>query len=235
MGSYLSREKLSMDSSITYYDNLASAYNSHMTASDEAVRHLVQKIFVDRINSGLILDFGGGTGLDFSWLLRPEYSLFFLEPSFQMRALAKKACAGSSILPVFLEEKIDFHQWSDQQLPFSEKMQGVLANFAVLNCIPDIRSLFDKLSLVCSRGCFFLATVLNTRPGKLFKTHSFFVAIKSMLNQKLISTNEFNGVSQQTFLHTLPAYRLASRNHFKFLSWKPIPFSDFAILTLEKK
>ena len=224
-----------MDSSIAYYDNVASTYNSHMTASDEAVRHLVQKIFLERINGGFILDFGGGTGLDFSWLLRPEYSLFFLEPSIQMRALAKKACAGSSILPVFLEEKIDFHQWSVEQLPFQAKMQGVLANFAVLNCIPDIRCLFDQLAFVCSKQCFFLATVLNTNPKKLFKTHSFFVALKSLFNQKLISTNEFKGVYQQTFLHTIAAYRLASSKHFKFLSWEPIPFSDFAILTLEKK
>lgn len=206
-----------------------------MTASDEAVRHLVQQVFTNRVNAGFVLDFGGGTGIDFSWLLRPEYNLFFLEPSLQMRALAKKACTGSSKFPWFLEQYIDFHLWSEQQLPFQEKMDGVLANFAVLNCIPDITSLFNKLSLVCSRGCFFLATVLNTKPGKLLKTHSLLVAIKSILNSKLVSTNEFRGVSQQTFLHTVSAYRSAARKNFKFLSFEPIAFSDFAILTLEKK
>jgi hypothetical protein len=205
-----------------------------MTASDEAVRHLVQKIFTSKVDAGSILDFGGGTGIDFSWLLRPEYNLFFLEPSLQMRALAKKACAGSSISPTFLEQHIDFHIWSNQRLPFPEKMNGILANFAVLNCIKDITLLFDKLSLVCSKGCFFLATVLNTKPGKLLKTHSLVVAIKSILNSKLVSTNEFEGVTQQTFLHTVPAYRSAARKHFKFLSFEPIEFSDFAILTLEK-
>jgi ubiquinone/menaquinone biosynthesis C-methylase UbiE len=224
-----------MESSIAYYDNVASEYNSQMTASDEAVRHLVQKIFSEKIEKGPVLDFGGGTGLDLHWLLRSACPLYFLEPSSNMRALAKKVCAGAGTLPVFVEDQVDFHLWSDQHLPFGEKMQAVLANFAVLNCIPDIECLFEKMAMICSQGCFFLATVLNTKPSKLLKTHSVPVALKSLVSKKLVSKNEFRGVCQKIFLHNFRAYRSASKKHFMFLSYDPIPFSDFAILTLRKK
>jgi len=224
-----------MDSSIAYYDRVAAEYNFHMTASDEAARQIVQKIFVEKVKHGPVLDFGGGTGLDLPWLLNHGYTVFFLEPSPNMRALAEKARSGSAKKPVFLEDQIDFHLWSDQHLPFAEKMQGILANFAVLNCIPDIESLFVKLSLICSSGTIFLATVLNTKPKKLLRTHSLPVAVKSLLNRKLISSNEFKGVYQETFLHTIGAYKSACRKQFRFLSFYPIPHSDFGILTLEKK
>jgi ubiquinone/menaquinone biosynthesis C-methylase UbiE len=224
-----------MYSSTEYYDKVAAEYDSHMTATDQAVRRLVEKIFAEKINGGFVLDFGGGTGLDLPWLLKKGYSVYFLEPSSNMRSIAKEALKGLRIKPVIVERQIDFHSWSERNLPFTEKMQAILANFAVLNCIPDIECLFEKLAMVCASRCLFLATVLNTKPSRLLKSHSFPVAVKGLLNRKLVSRNEFKGVNQETFLHHINAYKSACRKHFDFLSCKPVPFSDFAILTLYKK
>lgn len=183
-----------MLSSTTYYDHIAGNYNCHMTASDNETRKRVIKIFKANMTRGNILDFGGGTGLDLPDLLCDQYKVFFLEPSANMRAIAIKSVSANPGKPVFVEEKIDFRQWSDNNLPFAGKMNGVLANFAVLNCISDIDILFERLPLICDTHCYVQATVIDTRPMKMVKTHSLKVAAKILFNKQLITRNYFNGI-----------------------------------------
>lgn len=224
-----------MTPSASYYDAIAKDYNSHMTRSDDNVRNYVRKIFNDHISDGNILDFGGGTGLDLSWLLRDKYKVYFLEPSQKMRSLAKKSIAENARDPIFVEENIDFEKWSENYLPFKEKMNGVLANFAVLNCISDINCLFERLSLICSDHCYIQATVLDTRLIKMIKTHSLKVALKGFLNKRLISVNTHNGNAQEAYLHTMQQYKSAARKYFNIISYTPIHSSHFALLILTKK
>ncbi|HXB43424.1 MAG TPA: methyltransferase domain-containing protein, partial [Puia sp.] len=133
-----------------------------MTKLDDEVRKYVGKIFNENISSGNILDFGGGTGLDLPWLLGDKYKVYFLEPSSKMRSIAEKSVFENTRTPFFIQENTDFNDWTENNLPLDEKMNGVLANFAVLNCIPDIDRLFEKLSLICSDQCYIQATVLDT-------------------------------------------------------------------------
>jgi ubiquinone/menaquinone biosynthesis C-methylase UbiE len=193
------------------------------------------KKFLDNIPNGNILDFGGGTGLDLTWLLTPNYSVKFLEPSSNMRSLAKVAVADNWQQPVFIEENIDFHIWSSDSLPFEEKVVGILANFSVLNCIKDIDCLFEKLALVCDNNCRVVATVLDTRAMRMLKTHSLKVALKRFFKRPLVTETKYNCAIQQTYLHTLSNYKSAFRKHFNFISYTSIKASPFALLILSKK
>ncbi len=223
-----------MLSSTTYYDHIARNYNCHMTESDNETRKKVIEIFKANISNGNILDFGGGTGLDLPALLSDHYKVFFLEPSSNMRAIAIKSVSVSPGRPVFVEEKLDFRQWSDNILPFTDKMNGVLANFAVLNCIPDIDILFERLPLICDTHCYVQATVIDTRPVKMIKSHSLKVAAKTLFNKQLITRNYFNGVAQDTYLHTLQKYKSAAAKYFDFVSYNSIQNSNFAMLILSR-
>ncbi len=223
-----------MLSSISYYDHIAGNYNCHMTESDNETRKKVIKIFKANMAGGNILDFGGGTGLDLPALLCDQYKVFFLEPSSNMRAIAIKTVFSNPEKPVIVEEELDFRQWSDNMLPFTEKMNGVLANFAVLNCISDIDILFERLSLICDTHCYVQATVIDTRPTKMIKTHSLKVAAKTLFNKQLITRNYFNGVAQDTYLHTLQKYKSAAGKYFNFVSYNSIQYSNFALLILSR-
>ena len=152
-----------------------------------------------------------------------------------MRAMAKKSVSENPRKPIFVEEMTDFQNWSENNLPFSEKMDGILANFAVLNCIPDMDSLFEKLSLICNNKCNIQATVLDIRPIKIIKTHSLKVAIKILLNKQLVTLNDYKGTSQETYLHTIQKYKSAARKYFNFISYTSIQSSLFALLILSKK
>jgi ubiquinone/menaquinone biosynthesis C-methylase UbiE len=224
-----------MPSSVRFYDAIAENYDSQMTESDARVRAHIANIFNSRIPCGNVLDFGGGTGLDLPWLICDKYKIYFLEPSSNMRSIAKASLPENGQGPIFVEEMTDFHNWSKNNLPFDEKMNGILANFAVLNCVPDIDSLFEKLSFACADNCCMLATVLDTRPLRIMKIHSLKVAIKILLNKQLTTLNKYKDITQETYLHTVGKYKSAARKYFNFVSYTSIRSSHFALLILSKK
>lgn len=221
--------------STAFYNAIAGSYNSQMTESDNNVRKHVIKIFTNNIFRGNILDFGGGTGLDLPWLLSDMYKVYFLEPSSNMRLIAKKSVSENPRKPIFAEEMTDFQNWSGDHLPFNEKMNGILANFAVLNCIPDIECLFEKLSLIGDHNCYIQATVLDTRPLKIMRSHSLKVGIKLLFDKQLITLSNYKGVTQETYLHSIKKYKSAAIRYFNFISFTSIQSSHFALLILSKK
>ncbi|HLK30539.1 MAG TPA: class I SAM-dependent methyltransferase [Puia sp.] len=221
--------------STAFYNFIASDYNGHMTESDETVRNHVIKTLINTVPDGSVLDFGGGTGLDLQSLIYNRYKVHFLEPSPHMRAIAKKTVPENAENLIVIEENIDFHNWSADNLPFNEKMNGILANFAVLNCIEDIELLFEKLSLISTPHCKIVATVIDTLPAKMIEMYSLKVAIKSFLNIPLSTQNSYKGVTQKTFLHTKLHYKNTSAKYFNFISYSSIKSSHFAILILSKK
>ena len=218
-----------------FYNSVSKDYNSHQTKLDWYVRNQVRRKFTHDIPYGNILDFGGGTGLDLSWLLTQKYNVKFLEPSPNMRFLAKDAFVDNFHQPVFVEENIDFHNWSSGRLPFEEKIDGILANFAVFNSIEDINCLFEKLVLVCDDNCEVIATVLDTRAMKMIKTHSLKVAIKTLFNKPIITQTKYNGTLHETYFHTLSNYKSAFSKYFNLISYTSIKASPFALLILSKK
>jgi hypothetical protein len=61
------------------------------------------------------------------------------------------------------------------------------------------------------------------------------VAIKAFLNRKLITLNNYNGVTQEVYLHTIQKYKFAAKKYFTVVSYTPIHSSQFALLILLKK
>ncbi|HXS36113.1 MAG TPA: methyltransferase domain-containing protein, partial [Flavipsychrobacter sp.] len=129
----------------SFYNIIADDYNSRLTESDNNVRKVVSLTFKRYVKEGNVLDFGGGTGLDLQWLQDSGYKVFFLEPSVNMRAVAKKNTLNHTAI-VFVENNTDFSKWSPEHLPFDGKVEGVLANFAVLNCIKNIDEFFSQVA-----------------------------------------------------------------------------------------
>jgi hypothetical protein len=181
------------------------------------------------------LDFGGGTGLDLPWLLNSYDRVFFIEPSVGMRYVANKLVNSMLQKADIVEENLDFHNWSENDLPMVEKMDGVLVNFAVLNCIPDIHKLFEKMSLICAVNCKIVATVIATEPLNMMKMYSAKMAFKRLLNIRLTTQNSYRGVSQEVYLYTKPQLRSAAANYFEIISYARIKSSHFAMVILSKK
>lgn len=219
---------------ISFYDLHAADYNSHMSASDKKVRLAVRQSFSDYVPKGKVLDFGGGTGLDLLWLSEHYEKAFFLEPSANMRAEAYKVALGFLNIS-FVEKSIDFNNWDEKNLPFSEHVNGIIANFAVLNCIKNISTLFQKLALVCANNGYVIATVLNTNLKNLLKNYPLKFVAKSVLNRQIEIVNTPKGISHITYLHTIKQYTSAAMKYFELVSCKPIPDSNFMVLIFKRK
>lgn len=219
---------------VSFYDLHAADYNSRMSASDNKVRATARQHFSSYVEAGRVLDFGGGTGLDLLWLSEHYKQVFFLEPSMNMRVQAYKTAEGCDNI-MFVKDNIDFNKWDQDNMPFGEQVNGIMANFAVFNCIRNIDKLFEKLSLVCTSNGYIVATVLNTNLKSLLKNYSLKIALKSMLNQSIEIANNQKGAAHITYLHTKKQYKSAAEKHFKFIDCRPVADSNFAVIIFRKK
>ena len=175
MNASLKNEQSIIKQNISFYDEIAEQYDEILEQDQNNifVREKVAVVFSKLLPSGLVLDFGGGTGKDLGWLTEKGYPVIFCEPSVKMREKAilfsKKNLPGSDI--TFLDNAAaDFVSWPFN-LPFSQKVDGTLANFAVINSIPDIKLLFKNLSLVIKQGGHLLMLVLKSDLKKRWKSN----------------------------------------------------------------
>ena len=226
-----------IESSNSFYDTLAEDYNNYMTDADNEVRKVVSETFNEFITAGNVLDFGGGTGLDLPWLLQCKYQVFFLEPSAQMRSIAMETILTSSNnkRPKVIEDKTNLKEWSIGNLPFTEKMDGVLANFAVINCIENAEEFFHSIALLCKPGCKVVLTVLDPRPQAIFKKNSIFCSIQMLLKGKFKVLHNYKGVYHETHIHSIDSLKKASRKYFDLIFHRPVKSSGFIILIFSKK
>jgi SAM-dependent methyltransferase len=152
---------------ISFYDEIADHYDNLMDQEigNRITRQKVADKFCNLIHSGEILDFGGGTGLDLEWLTHKGYRIIFSEPSGKMREKAfelNKNTLHNPDLVILDSNKTDFTKWH-RELPFLQKVDAILANFAAINCIPDIELLFRNLALVLKPGGQLLALILHEK------------------------------------------------------------------------
>src|SRR6267154_3512964 len=117
------------DRNILYYNSIADEYNYMLDKNpDKIIRQKVAKFFCDIIKDAVVIDFGGGTGLDLPWLAANNHTVFFCEPSVGMR---QKAIASREGLlddnVIFLNDvQADFRHWKLKP-PFAGKADAVLA------------------------------------------------------------------------------------------------------------
>ena len=179
-----------LEENISYYNSIAGQYNNMVDKnSDKAVREKVANRFCSIVQNAAVLDFGGGTGLDLKWLAENNNQIFFCEPSKAMREIAISTCKNLLTQNIiFLDDlTADFRQWK-RHLPFVEKADAVLANFAVLNCIPDIELLFQNLGPFIKDGGNIIALIL-TKNFKRRLMSNFKSALRSVIFKVPLSLN----------------------------------------------
>jgi len=223
-----------MESITSFYDAIAGQYDTLLTDHDAKARKVIAEVFNETVPRGVVLDFGGGTGLDLPWLEQYYATTLFVEPSPNMRAMARKKHGASSRIR-FFDGGTDFTQWSKEALPFPEKTDGILANFAVLNCIEDVSVFFEKMALVCTKQSHLLTTVLDPRMGSILKKKSMPAALRLLMTGKLTIHHQHEGIFHSTFIHSIKKLRNASSPYFDLLSLTAIPSSEFVLLIFARK
>ena len=220
---------------ILYYNAIANEYNEMLdTIPDKIVRNKVADKFCSVVKDGVVLDFGGGTGLDIQWLTNKNFTVFFCEPSTGMR---ERAISAYSNLPqdkiIFLDDSaMDFRQWH-LQLPFPVQVDAVLSNFAVLNCIHDIELLFQNLALVIKPGADIIALVLTKRLKKKLNGN-FRDIIKSFIHSGPAILNlRYKKYGQTVYVYSIEEIIKASAKHFIFCSSEVLLASGFTLIHLK--
>lgn len=223
-------------SSNSFYDLIAPEYNSYLQSEqNDRVRKHITRIFIATIPTGIVADFGAGTGLDTLWLTEYYLKVYFLEPSSQMRRMAKANLRKHENKILFVEENIEFNNWSLSNLPFAEKVDGILANFAVLNCIPDVSQLFEKIALICKPGGHIVATVLDVRWQALLKKHSLKALMLALIHKTPTIYSSYKGFGHTTYLHSIRDLKKFSGKYFYWKNYIEVKGSPFALMILKRK
>jgi SAM-dependent methyltransferase len=221
--------EITLIQNISYYNYIAGHYN-HMLEerpSNAIVREKVAERFTQWICGGVVLDFGGGTGLDLVWLTR-QYEVVFCEPSTGMRREAIVSAENKSIRAIrFLsDEEANFRYWN-HVIPFHIPIDAILANFAVLNCIPDIGLFFERMASILKPGGALIAVILKT--GIRHSIRSCLGLGTAMLK---ISFNEQQHIA---FVHSIGSIRKAAGSNFTLSYAETLDGSDFTLLKLLRK
>jgi len=221
---------------ISYYDEIAVQYDETLDNdhSNEIIREKVASVFNELVSSGLVLDFGGGTGKDLAWLIKKGYRVIFCEPSAKMREKAILLTHNNSHI-VFLESTAtDFATW-EANLPFSQNVDAILANFAVINCIPDIELLFKNLSLVIRAGGHLLMLVIKSDFKKRWRSNRR-ATLLSLFTAATVTTDiKFNLQRQRVYLHSIPKIKRAAGLSFHFQRSLLVKENDFVLLHFTRK
>jgi len=223
---------LHLELSESFYNSIAEAYDGLMTESDKTCRATVAELFTRHVSPGYVLDFGGGTGLDLPWLVSRNNVVFFLEPSPGMRQEARRRM-GEQARVTILERDTDFEHWTETALPFTEKMDGVLANFAVLNCVADPPALFAKIRLVMKPAGALMVTVIDPRLSNIIRNYSAGVAFRILTSGHAEMLHRHKGIYHKTYLHAIRALKKASEKYFSLKCMEPVPGSGFIVLVFQ--
>jgi SAM-dependent methyltransferase len=232
-------KRSSREENIAFFDEFAKNYNSilEQNNANKIIRQRVAEIFCNSVKPGLVLDFGGGTGLDLSWLTENEFKIFFLEPSSAMRQHAIDY--NNNILHsgdiVFLDDaKTDFSLW-DKELPFSQKVDAILSNFIVINNIQNIELLFRNLALISKPHAHLIALILDGRFRKTIQHHPR-STISSFIFQKTATfQDESRGQRRTVYIHSTHQIKRASRDYFNFYKQEFFPEAGFVLIHLIRK
>lgn len=226
-----------MQQNISYYNEIAAQYD-RILDEDEKNRWLRQQVamhFTESVIPGYVLDFGSGTGKDLPWLTGNGYKVISCEPSEKMREQA--TFLSQTLLPdqpiTFLHnESTDFNNWP-QQLPFTERVTGILANFAVLNCIPDLALLFKSFAVVSGPHTHCWVLVLSSHFSTRWKANRKETLRSLFTQQKVTMQVHFNDHRQTVYLHTIPGIKRAAAPYFELAEaypFKPYGFTLFHLL-----
>jgi SAM-dependent methyltransferase len=227
------------EQNISYYNAIADNYDSLLDRenSNTIVREKVAEKFQHIIPAGEILDFGGGTGRDLKWLMEKGYHILFCEPSEGMKQKAielnRKTLQYRDLF--FLDKgNSDFSNW-DTQIPFEKKLDAILANFAVVNCVPDIKLLFKNLSLVLKPGGHFLALILHKKYNKPLLSWLYQEILYLFKRKSTHFQVHFQNHQHRVWIHSIKEIKRISAPYFSFQSEENLTKYGFTLIHLIKK
>jgi SAM-dependent methyltransferase len=181
-----------------------------------------------------VLDFGGGTGLDLHWLAANKYKILFCEPSALMREKAIKSYSNTRDVIYLDSDKTDFTTWHKAP-PFSQKVDAILADFGVINCIPDIDFLFRNLAVVIKPNGHFLAVFLDRSLKKMWSWHRRNAVRSLLFNSPFIMYVQHREHRQTVFVHSIEEVKRASAKYFDCAGHESLGNSGFVLIHLIMK
>jgi len=224
---------------ISYYNEIALDYDAILDKdnTNKNVRSKVIEYFTANVKPGIVLDFGGGTGKDTEWMIKKGYSIIFCEPSPAMRQIAiekTKKEFSTTAIDFVAHEFSDFRSWQTT-IPFKEKADAVLANFAVINCIPDIELLLEKMLLVLKPGGHFIMLLLDYSFTKKLRSNLRGTLLSLLTGDTVNFSINYNGRQQTVFTHSVKAIKNAMAGNYIFQHYERIPGSEFCLIHVTRK
>ena len=217
-----------------YYDAIAHVYdNSLSLKKDLLVRADVEQLFKERITKGIVMDFGGGTGLDLPWLAKSGYAIYFCEPSKNMRDVAKSKYADAGIN--FIEDsRVSFENWENDE-GWNGMFDAILANFGVINYVPNLPSLFRSLEYVTRPGASLFLSLLS--PSRKLSAGRFLKSLRSWITgQPLKTGSKYSDVAHEATLYSINQVNTAAKLYFDLQEVKRLgDRSDFTLLHFMKR
>ena len=149
------------------FDAIAETFDARFRPwlSVAAQRRAVRAELLAAFPSGArLLEIGGGTGEDASWLMRHGRDVLLTDPSPTMvRTAAAKLAPLGAPAPVAVAAE-DLSQLADEREPLFD---GAFSNFAALNCVRDLSSVSRGLArLVRPRAAIVLVVFGVCPPGE---------------------------------------------------------------------
>jgi SAM-dependent methyltransferase len=231
------KEKSEADGkNIAFYNKIAEDYDVILDedSSNKVVRKRVREKLTGLIKNGLVLDFGGGTGRDLEWLVSNQFDVIFCEPSEGMRQKAIDRYNSSNLINhiTFLEnDKVDFASWHIEP-PVSIKVDAILSDFAVFNCIANLDLLFQNLAQIIKPGGHLVALMLNPLHEKnpRWKLREY---IRSFVSDRpLIKNVGYKGHQQTVYFYSRKNIKKASAPYFDMCGIEPL--SEFILIHFVK-
>jgi ubiquinone/menaquinone biosynthesis C-methylase UbiE len=222
-----------------YYSSVSDQYDKLMdsAAVNFRVRSFVKEYFARNIAAKNLMDFGGGTGADLTWLLEQDRRVWFCEPSKGMLAQAKNRLnyiRGNDRVIILSEDRTDFSSWKTNP-PVEERLDAVLANFAVLNCIENLEALFQSLSTILKPEGSLCVLVLKNNPKVVLKNY-FRPLISSLLKGTTIIQRIKNGENEfPVFIYRYSFIQKCASDFFRVEYMKEIPDSPFTFVHFVRK
>jgi ubiquinone/menaquinone biosynthesis C-methylase UbiE len=221
-------------SAIDYYNSISNKYDDLLNTNPlhKIVRDEVKQYFLENVPGKIALDFGGGTGGDLPWLLEAGFKVIFCEPAERMKQIAVgsvKKMNSSEKVNFLSHQSSDYQYWSKDNLPFEEKADAVLSNFAVLNSIKDLHALSEKLALVTNEDSHLIVVVLNVKAKYLIRSGR--KILKSLFKGNGLAVRiKYGEAYLTTYLHRKKKIIKSMSNYFEVI--RRFPLSDDSFLLI---
>jgi SAM-dependent methyltransferase len=146
-----------------YYDGEADRYDAVMEGDphNAQIRDAFRALVASTVPAaGRMLDFGCGTGVDARWYAVRGYPVVAYDPARRMIAQVSTRCAREIMARQIVPATFPFAEFP-HALPAHAGFDAIVANFAVLNLLADLREVFDGFARVLVPGGVVIANVLN--------------------------------------------------------------------------